>query len=116
MSRIGTSEDPAKIEDNLLDAHLFQIEVLSFDLAYNSQLLEEGQALEGMSDKNKKIRVTKVASYTIVNIFLYKIGLDDVLRRCVLENERENVINEAQYGPAGDHFQADTTTIKIQQS
>ena len=42
--------------------------------------------------------------------------MDEVLRRCVLEHERENIMHEAQYGPTGGHFQSDTTAKKIQQS
>ena len=34
----------------------------------------------------------------------------------VLEHERNNIMNEAHYGPAGGNFQADTTAKKIQQS
>ena len=44
------------------------------------------------------------------------MGLDDILRRCVLEHERDNFMYEAYYGPMGRHFQADTTAKKIQQS
>ena len=44
------------------------------------------------------------------------MGLDNILRRCILEHERDNIMYEAHYGPAGGHFQADTTTNKIQQS
>ena len=58
----------------------------------------------------------KVAPYTIINGFLYKMGLDEVLRRCVLEHEREKIMHEAHYGLAGGHFQSDTTAKKFQQS
>ena len=58
----------------------------------------------------------KATPYNLVNGFLYKMGLDDILRWCVLEHERENIIYEADYAPTGGHFQADTTAKKIQQS
>ena len=44
------------------------------------------------------------------------MGLDDILRRCVLEHERNNIMYEAHYGLEGEHFQEDTTAKKIQQS
>ena len=44
------------------------------------------------------------------------MGLDDILRRCVLEHERDNIMHEAHYGPAGGHFQEDSTAKKIQHS
>ena len=50
----------------------------------------------------------------LINIFLYKMGLDDILRRCILQHERNNIIYEAHYGPVGGHFQPKlkTKTLK----
>ena len=67
-----------------------------------------------MSTKKKQILAMKIALYSLINGFLYKMGLNDILRRCVLEHEREHIMHEAHYGLAGGHFQADTTTKKIQ--
>ena len=58
----------------------------------------------------------KDTPYSLINGSLYKMGLDDILRRCVLDHESEQIMHEAHYGPAGGHFQADTTARKIQQS
>ena len=62
--------------------------------------------------KKKQILDMKVAPYSLIN----KMGLDDILRRCVLEHERNNIMYEAHYGPTEGHFQVDTTAKKIQQS
>ena len=67
-----------------------------------------------MSTKKKQILAMKAAPYTLINGFLYKMGLDEVLHRCVLEHERETIIHEAHYGPNGGYFQSDTTAKKIQ--
>ena len=66
--------------------------------------METGQAPEGMSTKKKRILAMKVTPYSIINGFLYKMGLDEVLRRCVLQHEREKIMHEAHYGPAGGNF------------
>ena len=58
----------------------------------------------------------KVAPYTLINGFLYKLVLDEVLHRCVLEHGQENIMHEAHYGLVGGHFHSDTTAKKIQQS
>ena len=47
---------------------------------------------------------------------MYKLGLDDVLRRCSLEHEREDIIQEAHSGAAGGHFSIETTIKKILQA
>ena len=58
----------------------------------------------------------KAAPYSLINGFLYKMCLDDILKSCVLEHEINNIMYEAHYRPARGHFQADTTEKKIQQS
>ena len=45
--------------------------------------------------------------------FCTKWGLDDILRRCVLDHEREQIMHEAHYGPARGHFQADTVGLMV---
>ena len=67
-----------------------------------------------MSDRKNKILVMKVAPYSIINGFLYKLGLDEVLRRCILNHEIESIMHEAHYGPTGGHFQSYTSAKKIQ--
>ena len=81
-----------------------------------AQFLENGQAPEGMNTKKKQILSMNVAPYSLINGFLYKMGLYDILRRCVLEHECDQIMHEAHYGPTGGHFQADTTGKKLQQS
>ena len=114
LSRINTGEESTGVEDNIPDTHLFRVEVVPAELEEIAQFLENGQALEGMSTKKKQILVMKATPFTLINGFLYKMGLDEVLRQCVLNHERENIMHEAHYGPAGGHFQLDTTAKKIQ--
>ena len=65
--------------------------------------------------KKKQILAMKAAPYSLINGFLYKMGLDDILKRCVLKHKRNNIMYEAHYGPTRGHFQANTTAKKIQQ-
>ena len=81
---------------------MFIIEIVPTELEDISQFLENGLAQEGMSAKNKKILAMKVAPYSLINGFLYKLGLDEVLRRCILEHERENIMHESHYGQLED--------------
>ena len=68
-----------------------------------------------MSTKKKQILAMKVALYSPINGFLHKMGLDEVQCRCVMEHERDSIMHKAHYGPAGGHFQSDTTAKNIQQ-
>ena len=66
--------------------------------------------------KKKKILTIKVSPYTLINRILYKLGLDDILRRSALEHERQDVIQEAHSRAAGCHFSVETTIKKILQA
>ena len=116
LSRIDTGEEPTGINDELPNSHLFHIEAVPEELEEISQFLETGQAPEGLNTKKKQILAMKDAPYSLINGFLYKMELDGILRRCVPEHEQDHIIHEAHYGPAGGHFQVDTTAKKIQQS
>ena len=67
LSRIETGEEPTGVEDNLPNAHLFRIEVVPIDLEEIAQILEDGQAPEGMSTKNKQILAMKATPYSLIN-------------------------------------------------
>ena len=58
----------------------------------------------------------KVASYTLIKKNLYRLGVDDILHRCVLDHEKVGIMEEAHSGLAGEHFQVDTTSRKILQA
>ena len=72
LSRIETGGEPTRVKHDLPDAHLLRVEVVPFEL--------EEIAQEGMSDKKKKKLAMKAAPYNIIKGFLYKLGLDEVLR------------------------------------
>ena len=58
----------------------------------------------------------KAAPFTLISGNLYKLGLDDILRRCTLEHERWDIIQEATSGETSDHFSVDITINKILQA
>lgn len=58
----------------------------------------------------------KVVSFTLMKGYLYKLGSDNVLRRCALKHERDTISEEAHSNPAGGHFHANTIARKILQA
>ena len=54
LSRIDIGEEPTGVDDDLPDAHLFQIEVVLAELEEIAQFLEHGHAPEGMSTKKTR--------------------------------------------------------------
>jgi hypothetical protein len=66
----------------------------------NCKLLEEGKAPEDLLANKRKILVLKATPFTLMNGYLYKLGIDNILRICTLEHEHEDIINEVHAGPA----------------
>lgn len=98
LSRLESQGELTEIDNDLLDAHLFQIEAVPSELAEISEVLHTSKSSEEINEKKKKILAIKVAPYTLINDQLYKLGIDEVLWRCVLKHEGEAIINEAQKG------------------
>jgi hypothetical protein len=44
---------------------------------------------------------------------LYKLGLDSILRRCVLDHERKDILCECHNGVVGGHVGGNSTAQKI---
>jgi hypothetical protein len=87
LSQLEIGEDSTCIDDDLLDAHLFRVKDAPKDLENIVNLLEEGKAPEDLPTNKNKFLSMKVSPFTIIKGYLYKMGMDDVLRRCVPENE-----------------------------
>jgi hypothetical protein len=84
-----------RIDDDL-PMHIYsRVEAAPKELEEITFFLEEGKAPDDLLTNKKKILALKEAPFTLMNGYLYKLGSDDILRRCALEHEREDIINEA---------------------
>lgn len=68
-----------------------------------------------LSEKKKMMLFMKETPYTLINEWIYKFGLDDVLKICALEHEHKEIIEEAHLGPTMGHLHVDTMVRKILQ-
>ena len=66
--------------------------------------LSTGYAPEEMSTNQKKHLVVKSVDYTLIAGHLYKLGVYEVLRRCVFYYERPWVMSEAHAGVVGGYY------------
>jgi hypothetical protein len=57
--------------------------------------------------------VVRVADYNLIVGHLYKLGADNISRRCVMEHERHIIFPEAHEGIAGGHYIGKDTTEGI---
>jgi len=53
--------------------------------------------------------------YQLIVGKLYKLGLDSILRRCVLDHERQDILWECHSGVARGHVGGKATTQKVLQ-
>lgn len=58
----------------------------------------KGVAREGTKTMKKKQLTICAVPYQLVKGYLYKMGRDEILRRCVLEHEHKVVIAEVHGG------------------
>jgi hypothetical protein len=57
--------------------------------------------------------VVGAADYQLIASHLYKLGVDNILRRCVMEHERPIILEEAHEGIARIHYAGKSTTQKV---
>ena len=116
LSQIESGEEPTILEDNLLDAQLFAIDVVDKEFNAIIYLLNTGYAPEYYSIWQKRQLVLKASNYTLIAGKLYKLGPDEILRRCVFEHERQWVMAEAHAGVSGGHYARKETVCNILQA
>jgi len=66
--------------------------------------LVESRYLEQMSLEEKEIFHRKVAPYTLIRGVLFKLGADDILRRCLEPPEWKKVVRALHAESSGGHF------------
>jgi len=101
------------MDDQIPDEHLFSISVLSPQFADIASYLVSAQFLPHLSSKEKSKIVRKSAPFIWIGGNLFKLGPDQVLRRCVREEEVFDIPLTYHDGPCGGHFVAKRTTFKI---
>jgi hypothetical protein len=54
-----------------------------------------------------------VADFSLIAGKLYKMGPNEILRRCVMETKRPLILTEAHEGIAGGHYAGKETVQKV---
>jgi hypothetical protein len=61
----------------------------------------------------KKQLVVRVADFSLIVGQLYKMGPDEILRRCVMEAEQPLILAESHEGITGGHYAGKETAQKV---
>ena len=111
LSRLSNGEPPDGIPDQTTDATLFSIEPIW--LQEISAYLTTGLLPLTMSLEDRKRLVLRSLPFTMVNGQLYRLEMNDVLRKCIQPHEIDKILHELHEGPAGGHFSFKITIQKI---
>jgi hypothetical protein len=87
LSRMEHGEEPTSLEDTLPDAQLLAIRKIDDHFAEIVQFLSTGMAPSEYTIPQKKQLVVHAADFSLIAGHLYKMGPDEILRRCVMETE-----------------------------
>jgi len=104
------------IDDEFLDAALFQVEVLPTEYADIIHFLSTGQFPLDYTEKQKKKLVYKIGLYTLIADTLYKKGKDEILRCCINPSEVLLILQGCHSDICCGHFAGLVTTQKALQS
>ncbi|MCO5589463.1 hypothetical protein L7F22_043430 [Adiantum nelumboides] len=121
LSRNTEGNEPNSLMDVPIDAELFQItaaavEELDPEWIEVQEFLQNGKIIEDWSNSRKKGLIIKSLKFTLIGGSLYRLGIDGVLRRCVLISDRMQIITEAHTRSSRGHFSGDITFKKILQA
>jgi len=104
------------VDDQLSDDNFFAISVLSTWFTDIVNYLVSTQFPPNLPSKEKSKIIRKSAPFTCIGGNLFKIGLDQILRGCVREEEVSDILLTCHDGPCGGHFAAKRTTFKVFQA
>lgn len=113
LSRIKSGELAEGVNKDFLDAHLFQIAALPSWYEKIGEYLSTSTFPKEMALGERPKLALKSKTFQLINGLLYKMGPDQILRRCVMEEEIPNVLKEAHDGLAGGRMGPDATARKV---
>jgi hypothetical protein len=92
LSRLEHGEDPTSLEDTLLDAQFMAIRRVDDHFVEIFKFLSTRMAPSEYTIIQKKQLVVCAAYFSLIVRQLYKMGPDEILRRCVMEVEKPLIL------------------------
>jgi hypothetical protein len=113
LSRLEHGEEMTNLEDALSDAQMLAIRKIDDHFIEIFQFLSTGMVPSEYTIPQKKQLVVRAADFSLIDGQLYKIRLDEILRRCIMEVERPLILAEAHEGIAGGRYTGKSTVHKV---
>jgi hypothetical protein len=113
LSRLIHTGDSTPVDDDFPDENLFSISTYTPWYADVANYLVTRKLPQSMSSREKQRIIQLSANYMWHEDCLYRTGPDLVIRRCVREDEMQDIFRACHDGPCGGHFADKRTTYKI---
>jgi hypothetical protein len=113
LSRLEHGGEPSSLEDTLPDAQLLAIMKFDDHFVKIVHFLSMGMEPHEYTFIQKKQLVVCDAYFSLIVEQLYKMGPNEILRRCVMEAKRPLILAEAHEGITGGHYAGKETTQMI---
>jgi hypothetical protein len=94
LSRLEHGEEPTSLEDTLPDAQILSIRKMDDLFIDIVQFLSTRMAPSEYTISQKKQLVVHAVEFSLIVGQLYKMGPDEILRRCVMEAERPQILQK----------------------
>lgn len=113
LSRLHVPDDPATIDDNFPNEHLFLLTAHNPWYANIANYLTTGKTPAHFSAKERRLLTEKSFNYSWISSFMFYTGPDQVTRRCIREDETYDILKACHDEPYSRHFATKRTTLKI---
>ena len=117
LSRLTLAHDThsAPINDEFPEESLMQLEKAPW-YAHIANFLTTGEIPVEWKGQDKKYFFAKIHSYYWEEPFLFKYCADQIIRKCVPEEEQQGILTHCHESAYGGHFASQKTTMKVLQS
>ena len=103
------------INDEFPEESLMQLEK-AFWYAHIANFLATGEIPPDWKEQDRKYFFAKIHSYYWEEPFLFKYCADQIIRKCVPEEEQQGILSHYHESAYGGHFALQKTTMKVLQS
>ena len=117
LSRLTLPHDThsAPINDEFPEESLMQLEKAPW-YAHIANFLTTGEIPIEWKGQDKKYFFAKIHSYYWEEPFLFKYCADQIIRKCVPEEEQQGILTHCHESACGGHFASQKTAMKVLQS
>ena len=114
LSRLTIAHDThsAPINDEFPEESLMQLEKAPW-YAHIANFLTTGEIPVEWKGQDRKYFFAKIHSYYWEEPFLFKYCADQIIRKCVPEEEQQGILNHCHESACGGHFASQKTAMKV---